>query len=58
MLELREGEFGLVDSGRARIDARHQIECRATLRAGQIAWDEYGLSCPHWEEAGDYKRIN
>jgi dihydroorotase len=58
VLELREGEFGLVDSGRARIDARHQIECRATLRAGQIAWDEYGLSCPHWEEAGDYKRIN
>jgi dihydroorotase len=57
VLELREGAFGLVDSGRARMEARQQIECRATLRAGNIAWDEYGLSSPLWQEAGDYKRV-
>ena len=37
--------------------ATQKTSCRATLRAGQIVWDEYGLSCPRWEEAGDYKTL-
>ncbi len=28
-----------------------------TLRAGDILWDDELLSCPSWEDAGDYKRV-
>lgn len=57
VLELREGEFGLVDSGRARLTGQHKVECRMTLRAGAVVWDDQGLSCPRWEDAGDYKML-
>jgi hypothetical protein len=26
-----------------------------TLRGGRIVWDQYGLACPHWQDAGDYR---
>lgn len=55
VLELREGAFGLVDSGKARLRGQHKVECRMTLRAGTVVWDDQGLSCVGWEEAGNYK---
>ncbi len=56
VLELLEGDYGFVDSGRARIDGAQKLECRMTLKAGEVVWDEYGKSCPSWADAGEYKR--
>jgi dihydroorotase len=57
VLERLEGSFGFVDSGRARLDANQKLECRMTLRGGRIVWDQYGLACPHWQDAGDYRML-
>ena len=58
VLELREGAFGFVDSGRARIDGSQKLECRMTLRAGGIVWDDQGASSPLWSEVpGDYRHV-
>ncbi|MDP6175514.1 MAG: amidohydrolase family protein, partial [Rhodospirillales bacterium] len=55
---LREGDFGFVDSGLARLQGTQKLECHMTLRAGQIVWDLNGLSRPDWEEAGEYHRLD
>ena len=55
---LREGDFGFVDSGLARLPGTQKLECHMTLRAGQIVWDLNGLSRPDWEEAGEYHRLD
>ncbi len=57
VLNLQEGEFGFVDSGRARLSARQRLECELTVRAGRIAWDLNGRSRPAWDAAGDYKNL-
>ncbi len=57
VLDLLEGDFGFVDSGRARHKGTQKLECRVTLRAGNIAWDEYGLGTIDWRDAGEYKRV-
>lgn len=51
VLKLREGRFGFVDCGRARLTADRRLECALTLRAGQIVFDPAGLSAPEWPEA-------
>ena len=58
VLELCDGEYGFVDSGRARINGAQKLECRMTVRAGEILWDQYGKSCPLWEDAGKYKHAD
>jgi len=55
---LREGDFGFVDSGRARMQAAHRLECEMTLRAGRIVWDLNGWGRPDWKTAGDYRRLD
>jgi len=57
VFELREGEFGFVDCGRARMRGKCQLECLMTIRNGEVLWDPYGLSMPDWESAGDYDII-
>ncbi len=57
VLNLKEGEFGFVDSGRARLSGRQRLECELTVRAGRIAWDLNGRSRPAWDAAGDYKNL-
>jgi len=57
VLELREGEFGFVDCGRARMWGKYKLECQMTIHKGQILWDPNGLSMPDWESAGDYDVI-
>lgn len=54
VFSLREGEFGFVDCGLARMRGRHRLECQMTIRNGEVLWDPNGLSCPDWETAGDY----
>ena len=56
VLALQEGEFGFVDSGRARMSGTQRLECRLTVRQGQVVWDRDGLSRPCWEDLGEYRR--
>lgn len=57
VLECLTGAFGFVDAGRARLDGDQKLECRMTVRGGRIVWDEYGLACPHWQDAGEYRML-
>jgi dihydroorotase len=57
ILNVREGDFGFVDSGLARIKGNQKVECRLTMCAGKIVWDDEGISTLAWEEAGDYKHV-
>lgn len=57
VFELREGDFGFVDSGHAKLRGQYRLECQMTIRQGEILWDLNGLSWPDWEAAGDYDYI-
>jgi dihydroorotase len=57
VFELIAGDFGFVDSGRARMSGRQKLECQMTLRAGEIVWDSNGRSLLDWEGAGEYRRL-
>jgi dihydroorotase len=46
-----EGSFGFIDCGKARMAGTQKLECRLTLRAGQIVYDPGGMSMPDWEHA-------
>jgi dihydroorotase len=48
VLQVREGDFGFVDCGKVRLRGNQRLECRLTLRAGQIVYDPDGLSLPEW----------
>jgi dihydroorotase len=58
VLDLREGDFGFVDSGKARLAGRQRLECELTVRAGRVAWDLNGRSRQDWAGAGDYKQLD
>jgi dihydroorotase len=57
VLDVREGQFGFVDSGRARMSGTQRIECEMTVRDGRIVWDLNGRSRPEWSGAGDYRNL-
>ena len=54
---LREGQFGYVDSGGARLAGTKRLETQMTIRAGEVVWDLNGTSCPDWREAGGYDYV-
>ena len=51
ILKQREGSFGYVDCGNARMNGDRKLTCEMTLRAGEIVYDVNGRSVPDWEEA-------
>jgi len=51
VLEHLTGDFGYVDCGKAKLIGHEKLECRLTIRAGQIVYDPEGLSVPEWEHA-------
>ena len=51
VLKQREGSFGYVDCGNARMNGDRKLTCEMTLRAGEIVYDVNGRSVPAWEEA-------
>ena len=51
VLQLREGQFGYVDCGQARMNGDRKLTCEMTLRAGDIVFDVNGRSVPAWEDA-------
>lgn len=58
VFDVLQGEFGLVDCGRAKIIGDRKLDCVMTLRAGKIVFDPGGLSTPVWQDApADYWRI-
>ncbi len=58
VLEQRQGDFGFVDCGRARMPGKYRLECQMTIRDGKILWDANGISRPDWEDSGDYDVID
>jgi len=56
VFELRSGEFGFVDAGRARMAGTRKLECELTVRSGEIAWDANGRARPDWRDLGEYRQ--
>lgn len=50
ILNLREGEFGFLDSRRNMIQADRKLETEVTIREGQVVWDLNGLASDRWEQ--------
>lgn len=51
VLRRREGTFGFMDCGGARLTGEGRLECVATLRAGEVVFDPEARSMPEWREA-------
>ena len=51
VFKLEQGSFGFADCGKARLAGAQRLECRLTVRAGEIVYDPGGLSMPEWEHA-------
>jgi dihydroorotase len=58
VFKLNEGSFSFIDCGRTRMTGKFSLECKLTLRAGQIVFDPGGLSMPEWEDAPDPYWVN
>jgi dihydroorotase len=50
VLEIAEGDFGLVDNGTANrvFKASQRIVCEMTVKSGQVVWDRNGRSRDDW----------
>ncbi len=58
VFDLRRGQFGFVDCGRAKLSGDRKLECLMTIRDGEIVYDLGGLSAPEWSQApAEYWRI-
>lgn len=51
VLKQREGQFGYVDCGQARMNGDRKLSCEMTLRAGEIVYDLNGRAAPAWQDA-------
>ena len=51
VLRVREGRFGYLDCGGARLGGEGKLECVATVRAGEVLFDPEARSAPDWREA-------
>ncbi len=49
VFRLEKGQFGMLDSTRARMNASQRLLCELTLRKGQVAWDLNGLASDDWQ---------
>lgn len=54
VFRLREGKFGFLDSGRAKMIGNKKLFCVLTLRKGAIVWDTEGLASTEFTQAGPY----
>ncbi|MEP7361770.1 MAG: amidohydrolase/deacetylase family metallohydrolase [Acidobacteriota bacterium] len=57
VLEVRKGQFALLDSGHAKLTTDKEIRCVLTVRNGEIVWDSEGLSLTDWRDAGPYSNF-
>lgn len=56
VLDILHGDFGFVDSGRARMKGDKRLQCLLTVRAGEVVWDLNGITRPEWDTQGEYIR--
>jgi dihydroorotase len=58
VFDLLEGKYAFVDCGGAKLSGKYKLECRMTVRAGEIVYNPMGLGLPEWEHAPEpYWRI-
>jgi len=57
VLELEEGEFAFMDSGRAKHIGNQRLEAVLTVRAGEIVWDVPGLASEEFSNVGPYSNF-
>ncbi len=51
VFDVRQGRFGFVDCGGAKMTGEQKLECVMTVRNGEIVFDVGGLSVPEWQDA-------
>jgi len=50
LLNLREGDFGFIDTQGKRMKGNNLLECEMTIKAGKIVYDLNGLASNDWEK--------
>ncbi len=54
VFRIEKGDFGYVDSYKARMKGTQRIVCELTLRDGKVAWELNGISRESWDKLGNY----
>src|SRR3954469_13268576 len=50
VFRVEKGQFGMLDSAKARMPSKQRLLCELTLRKGQVAWDLNGLATEDWQK--------
>jgi len=50
ILNLREGDFGFIDTKGKKMKGNKKLECELTIRDGQVVYDLNGLAAPLWDK--------
>lgn len=50
ILNVRQGDFGFIDTKGARMKGNKKLECELTIKDGVVVWDLNGISRPMWDE--------
>ncbi len=50
LLNLREGDFGFIDTQGKRMKGNNLLECELTIKAGKIVYDLNGLASNEWRK--------
>ena len=50
ILNLREGDFGFIDTKGKRMKGAKKLECELTLREGKVVYDLNGLAAQAWDK--------
>ena len=50
LLNLKEGNFGFIDTQGKRMKGNNLLECEMTIKAGKIVYDLNGLASKDWEK--------
>lgn len=50
LLNLKEGDFGFIDTRGKRMKGTKKLECELTIRDGKVVYDLNGISKPEWNE--------
>lgn len=57
VLDIRHGNFGLVDAGGYHLNAQRNLQGELTIKGGEITYDLNGISRPRWEPNGRVPRV-
>lgn len=50
ILNLREGDFGFIDTQGKKMNGTKKLECELTIREGKVVYDLNGLAAPAWDK--------